>query len=263
MYICASDTLVMEETQVRPRDDNTVSVCCLNASIIHDASPWRSNVADPASRRTVHVVREGEEGIRGDSDALERVCVRLSLFLAERLRDRLECRLPFLSLLRSRHLFAIHNALDEEVDGVALLWALCALLEGETEDTRVLPQPPVVRLAARQSRAVDPALLTRAQADVVLLDNRLNGVELLFTTAHRGRRILRQNLGWALGYNLVSLPLAAAGLVPPWLAALGMSLSSLLVILNALRLSSPSDDHSPAPENLPQANAALEGVNHG
>lgn len=122
---------------------------------------------------------------------------------------------------------------------------------------------PVIAAADISVAMTDASDLTRAQADVVLLDNRLNGVELLFTTAHRGRRILRQNLGWALGYNLVSLPLAAAGLVPPWLAALGMSLSSLLVILNALRLSSPSDDRSPSPENLPQANAALEGVNHG
>ncbi|WP_339807090.1 hypothetical protein, partial [uncultured Marinobacter sp.] len=45
------------------------------------------------------------------------------------------------------------------------------------------------------------------------------------------------NMFWALGYNLCALPAAAAGLVPPWLAAIGMSLSSLVVVLNALRLS--------------------------
>ena len=54
--------------------------------------------------------------------------------------------------------------------------------------------------------------------------------------ARRARRIIRQNLAWALGYNLLALPLAAAGLVTPWLAALGMALSSLLVTANALRL---------------------------
>ena len=47
---------------------------------------------------------------------------------------------------------------------------------------------------------------------------------------------MKQNLAWALGYNLVALPLAAAGAVPPWAAAIGMSLSSLAVIGNALRL---------------------------
>jgi len=48
--------------------------------------------------------------------------------------------------------------------------------------------------------------------------------------------VIRQNLAWAIGYNLLALPLAAAGLVTPWLAAIGMTLSSLAVTLNALRL---------------------------
>jgi Cu2+-exporting ATPase len=54
--------------------------------------------------------------------------------------------------------------------------------------------------------------------------------------ARRTRRIVRQNLAWAFGYNLLALPLAAAGLVTPWLAALGMALSSLAVTANSLRL---------------------------
>ena len=54
--------------------------------------------------------------------------------------------------------------------------------------------------------------------------------------ARRARAVIRQNLAWAIGYNLLALPLAAAGLVTPWLAALGMTLSSLAVTLNALRL---------------------------
>jgi P-type Cu2+ transporter len=48
--------------------------------------------------------------------------------------------------------------------------------------------------------------------------------------------VLHQNQRWALCYNLIAVPAAAFGLVPPWLAALGMSLSSLVVILNALRI---------------------------
>ena len=47
---------------------------------------------------------------------------------------------------------------------------------------------------------------------------------------------MRQNLIWALTYNLAAVPLAALGWIPPWLAALGMSLSSLGVVLNARRL---------------------------
>ena len=49
-------------------------------------------------------------------------------------------------------------------------------------------------------------------------------------------RVVRQNLAWALGYNLVAIPAAAMGMVQPWMAAVGMSLSSLVVVLNALRL---------------------------
>ena len=49
-------------------------------------------------------------------------------------------------------------------------------------------------------------------------------------------RIIRQNLAWAVFYNLLALPAAAAGFVAPWMAAIGMSTSSLLVVINALRL---------------------------
>ena len=60
-------------------------------------------------------------------------------------------------------------------------------------------------------------------------------------TARRTRRIIRQNLAWAVGYNLLALPLAATGQVVPWMAALAMVLSSLTVTLNALRLARGSD----------------------
>ena len=78
--------------------------------------------------------------------------------------------------------------------------------------------------------------LARAQSDALLLTNRLQPLGTAFVQAKRARRIVRQNLTWAFGYNLCTIPLAAAGLIAPWLAALGMSLSSLLVTLNASRL---------------------------
>jgi Cu2+-exporting ATPase len=49
-------------------------------------------------------------------------------------------------------------------------------------------------------------------------------------------KIVRQNLAWAIVYNATALPLAALGYVPPWAAAIGMSASSLIVVLNALRI---------------------------
>lgn len=78
--------------------------------------------------------------------------------------------------------------------------------------------------------------LAQTTADVVLLGDRLPALIPAFRIAERTAAIIRQNLRWALGYNLAILPPAALGYVPPWLAALGMSLSSLVVVINALRL---------------------------
>jgi Cu2+-exporting ATPase len=81
--------------------------------------------------------------------------------------------------------------------------------------------------------------MAKVQADSALLSEKLSLIPLLFSQARKTRRIIKQNLFWALLYNGSALPLAAIGLIPPYLAALGMSLSSLLVILNARRLRKP------------------------
>ncbi|WP_285275120.1 heavy metal translocating P-type ATPase [Halopseudomonas bauzanensis] len=79
--------------------------------------------------------------------------------------------------------------------------------------------------------------LAKTSADAVLLSSHLQVLSDTFTVARRTRRIMIQNLFWAGAYNAGILPLAALGLVSPALAAAGMSVSSLLVVLNALRLS--------------------------
>lgn len=82
--------------------------------------------------------------------------------------------------------------------------------------------------------------VARASADMILLTEHLTHLILGMHTVNKMFGIIRQNLIWALGYNLLALPAAAMGWVAPWLAALGMSFSSLLVIGNSLRLiSSP------------------------
>ena len=70
-------------------------------------------------------------------------------------------------------------------------------------------------------------------------------VVLTLRQARATMRIVRQNLGWAAVYNLVSVPLALVGWMPPWLAGLGMAASSLLVIANALRLAGSVPAASP------------------
>ena len=90
---------------------------------------------------------------------------------------------------------------------------------------------------AQVSVAIDQgAEAAQAAADMVLLSSELmrlaDGVEM----ARKTRVVIRQNLTWSVAYNILALPAAALGHVTPWLAGLGMSLSSLLVVLNALRL---------------------------
>lgn len=78
--------------------------------------------------------------------------------------------------------------------------------------------------------------LARTTADAILLTGDLRRLLTAFDLARKTRRIIWQNLFWSLGYNITALPLAASGLIAPWMAAIGMSLSSLIVVGNAMRL---------------------------
>lgn len=78
--------------------------------------------------------------------------------------------------------------------------------------------------------------LVRSRSDGTLLTARLGAIADLFDTADRTRRVMYQNLLWAVAYNLIAIPSAMLGLVPPWLAAIGMASSSIIVLLNATRL---------------------------
>jgi Cu2+-exporting ATPase len=94
-----------------------------------------------------------------------------------------------------------------------------------------------VLAAADTSIALDAGTaLARATADAVVPGKRLGSVLDGISVARRTRRIIRENLAWAIAYNLTAVPLAASGMLVPWMAALGMSLSSLVVVLNALRV---------------------------
>lgn len=79
--------------------------------------------------------------------------------------------------------------------------------------------------------------LTQAQSDFVILGDQLAEVSETVFLARRTLRIVRENLTWAAIYNAVCVPLAVVGWLPAWLAGLGMAVSSLVVVLNAMRLS--------------------------
>ncbi|MCK5717878.1 MAG: heavy metal translocating P-type ATPase, partial [Thiomargarita sp.] len=78
--------------------------------------------------------------------------------------------------------------------------------------------------------------IARASADMILLSEKLPDLLIGIHIAEHTLNIIRQNVIWAIAYNLCALPAAAMGLIAPWMAAIGMSLSSLLVVMNALRL---------------------------
>jgi Cu2+-exporting ATPase len=82
----------------------------------------------------------------------------------------------------------------------------------------------------------------RSAADVVLLTPGPGGLVELVRTARRTRARIRRNLTWAFGYNLLVLPAALAGLLAPWMAAIGMSLSSLVVVVGSARLAGRAPD---------------------
>ncbi len=79
------------------------------------------------------------------------------------------------------------------------------------------------------------ALVSRSQADAVIASNQLGDLVRARHTAQQALRIVRQNFVWAGSYNALCIPLALVGWLPPWAAGLGMALSSLVVVFNALR----------------------------
>ncbi|MGC8697181.1 MAG: heavy metal translocating P-type ATPase, partial [Halothiobacillus sp.] len=80
------------------------------------------------------------------------------------------------------------------------------------------------------------AVIARHSSDIVLINDQLRQIPFGLKFGRRVLANIHQNLGWSVVYNVVAIPLAAMGLIQPWVAAIGMSLSSIIVVGNALRL---------------------------
>lgn len=78
--------------------------------------------------------------------------------------------------------------------------------------------------------------VAKTAADVILLGDQLLSVPLLIETAHKAKTKIRQNIGWSVLYNVIILPFAVSGVLSPWMAVVGMSLSSIIVVTNSTRL---------------------------
>ncbi|CAM8656709.1 ZntA Cation transport ATPase [Comamonadaceae bacterium] len=102
--------------------------------------------------------------------------------------------------------------------------------------------------------------ITQSRADFVALGDQLHNVYTALMLARKTLRVVRQNLWWALAYNVACIPLAIAGYLPAWLAGLGMAASSLLVVLNALRLSSGSSLQTSGSGLLPAVTFSTRGA---
>jgi Cu2+-exporting ATPase len=80
------------------------------------------------------------------------------------------------------------------------------------------------------------APISQSRSDLLLMSNRLTDLAYGVKLSSMALKLIRQNLAWAVAYNLIAIPAAVTGLLEPWHAALGMSLSSVIVVCNALRL---------------------------
>jgi len=128
-----------------------------------------------------------------------------------------------------------HAAL-QPADKVALVRRLQAAGHGVAMVGDGINDAPVFAAADVSIAIGSGTELAKVSADLILPGEALAPLIDGVRTARRMRRIIRQNLAWAILYNATAVPVAAAGWLSPWMAAAGMSLSSLLVVLNAMRL---------------------------
>lgn len=199
--------------------------------------------------------------LASDREWLARFCLddepRQDAAAAIRALHHLGIRTILLSGDRSGHVAQVAKtlAIDEAIGQASPEQKLNVLEQLKSEGRHImmvgdglndLPSMAGAGISVAMGSAAD---LTQIHADAVLLNGQLLQLVEALKTSRQTRAVIRQNLIWAFVYNVCALPLAAAGMVPPWLAAIGMSISSLVVVLNALRLGRPARerDHQDNP----------------
>ena len=235
------------------------------------ARPFQSLDRDPrvtairTSRSGVKGTREGIEwGIAGDPDAARHGMTCLALYSDEQLRLRLwledEIRQESPSVVRqlANQGIVSRMATGDNPEAARKVAAATGIREWRAEMTPESKQQWVEALEASAPQMIvgdgindanamlsasvsvataNATSLTQRAAGLYLLHEKLDATPALPSLARFCQRLIHQNLAWALLYNIVAVPFAVSGLIPPWAAAIGMSASSLLVTFNASRIS--------------------------
>jgi len=101
---------------------------------------------------------------------------------------------------------------------------------------------PVLSLADVSIAMGQGAPISQARSDMVLISNDLRELSYAVKITSKSLSLIRQNLAWAVLYNVIAIPAAMAGVLAPWHAAIGMSLSSMVVVINSLRIYSATGE---------------------
>ena len=138
--------------------------------------------------------------------------------------------------------FAAGRGFDEVLGDMTPADKLRWIADQQADGARVvmvgdgINDAPTLAAADVSVSFADATDLAQVNSDLLVLGGDLRLLPDMVKRATRTRRVIRQNLAWAAAYNFLAVPFAAMGWIAPWGAAIGMSLSSLLVVLNAMRL---------------------------
>lgn len=184
----------MKQSQIRMCEDNPKLICRLDTLRIHHAPGRRGQIRHAALRRAIDVVREWEEGVTGARHALEARAPLRPLLRRQRVHLALEQALPVCEFLPQELLSRY-----KQIYRVRTFGALNPASEGQSQNARVVPEPPEVCLGSREARAVDARLLTCAQTYDGPSQRIRDAVRLSVLECYRGNGEISERRVWELG----------------------------------------------------------------